>query len=318
MEAAADMLARSCVRGLAALLLAAGAAKADVLYLLGGGQVRGTVKEVVFKTGAAPTIYPRASLVSLTVTSAPDATAVLYGERKADGEVVSVRMLTHEGVRTISGSKIKALELTKEGLVPEAKRPPKPSQDDEEDDEGTDDSVSEEQRELLEANKALYKEFYDKLEGVEDEEKEALKAEYMPKCDKVVETAKKINKTIQDKIRRREEADRRYREELRRYHNDRRNKNNYAHRRRPPSKPKHNDGLEKDQRELEYVRSAGIKLKRIIAGKTNDIERNTTRREDRLKIVYKVHKKKVLAGEKLSEKDMKAHYEAALVLDAKK
>jgi hypothetical protein len=318
MEAAPDMLARSCVRGLVALLLAAGAAKADVLYLLGGGQVRGTVKEVLFKAGTTPTIYPRTSLVSLTIASAPDAKVVLYGEREFEGEVVSVRMVTLEGVRTVGGSKVKALELTKDGLVPESKQPTKSSQDGAEDDEQTEEGISEDQRELLEANKVLYKEYHGKLETIEDKEKEALKAEYMPKCDKVVETAKKINKTIQDKIRRREEADRRYREELRRYHNDRRHRDHPAYRRRPPTKPRHNDGLEKDQRELEYVRSAGIKLKRIIAGKTDDIEQDTSRREDRLKIVYKVHKKKILAGEKLPEKDMKAHYEAALVLDAKK
>ena len=65
------------------------------------------------------------------------------------------------------------------------------------------------------------------------------------------------------------------------------------------------------------MRSAGIKLKRIIAGKTNDIERDTTRREDRLSSVYKWHKKKVLAGESLTEKDMKAKYEAALAFDEK-
>jgi len=302
-----------------ALLLIAPLADADILRLRDGGQLQGDLEEVVLKTGGSHKIIDGESIASLTVTGDANAKVVLKKGDSLFGTLASLRVRTRAGTRTLSGSDVKSLAAS-DDIVPKAPPVKKPDSvisddDDKEDSKAT----TEEQKKLLALNKSVWEESHGEIGTIKDDDEKAVKKEYQSKVDKVVDAAKKVNSTIQSKIRERERREREYRAELREYNRqrsrDRNNKNsNYRYNRRAPQKPRHNDGLEKDQRELAGIRSAGIKLKRIIGDKMSDIERAASDREDRIKYVYYDNKKKILAGEELSEKAMRERFKNAMTL----
>jgi len=302
---------------LATCLLLVGAANADILRLRDGGQVKGTVEEVVVKRDGRTSIYGGSSIVSLTVTKSPEATLVLSGNKTVTVTVTSVRLVTVGGTRTVSGTKVKSLEFSDDGKITEQPRRPKPKPVTSKDDRDLPKGTTEEQKKLHVLNKSIWEDHHEQVETIKGDETRDLKAEYQPKIDKVVEVANKVNSTIQSKFKERERRDNAYREDLRRYNRERSgNKNN--NRRRAPTKPKHNDGLEKDQRELASIRSAGIKLKRIIASKMGVVKSDAESRDDRLEQVYYWHKKKITAGETFTEAAMKEKFGRALTLDPNK
>lgn len=281
-------------------------ADADILKMRQGDELRGTLQLVTFLVNDIQTIYPRDEVVSVQL--ATDAKDVLEArsEAKLEGKLVSVMFEAASGLRAVTRDKIASITLDKATMIDALKAQQK---DDTEKAEEQKSQLSDEQKEALTKNRELYKAYADAAEQLKDDAYDAVKTKYMERVREVVNTAQRLDRSIQNKLRRRDQASgRSYTTTV----------NGRTVTVTDRDRLLQNDGLARDQQDLEKARAAGSKLKSTIRAEEKKVRDKADDRTSRLDAVYTNIRKRILDGETISEDDMTARYDAAIRLPGDK
>lgn len=295
--------------GALAPLLAPWLAQADTLVYVDGSRVNGNVRDVTFLADGVPGIYPRDIIESLHITEEGKDEVALDGAGVRKGALVSVRFRAAAGILNVPRKLIKAIELSADSVVLPAPKPRRkePAAKD------TPKSQAEEHKpsqKLVYRNLSIRNRFWDKASDIKKEEVRQLKAEYMDRCTKAVQDIRRINETIRKKEDKRKDRMRQWQREQRK-EDQKRLKGQRA---RKITKPKFNDGMERDQQALRKAFDAKRKLQRIIRKEMGVLSKRTSERRRRVEAAYSRQKRVIAAGEKLTVEQMVERYTAALDL----
>lgn len=277
-------------------------ADADVLKIRLGEELQGTVQLVTFMVKDVQTIYPREELVSVQVGKDGSDGLEVRTEGKLDGKLVSVMFEALSGLRSVTREKIESITLDPATTVDKLKAAQK---EDAETKEEQKSELSDEQKQALTKNRELYKAYLDAAETNKDEAYDAVKTKYMQRVRDVVNDIQRLERSIAEKIRRREQASGRVYTTT---HNGR--TVTISERERL----ERNDGLANDQRELERAKAAASKLKATIRAEEKKVKEKNEERVSRIQACYEGIRKQLLEGKLMTEEEMTARFEAALRL----
>lgn len=159
---------------------------------------------------------------------------------------------------------------------------------------------------------------WDKAAELKRDEVRDLKAARMPDARKVADEIASLERTIRDKERKRKAADRSW------YTGeggtggtgggDPGSGPGGLNFRRRKEKPKHNDGLENDQKALQQAQVRKRELQRQIAGEMKRLDDREALRKRRVEAIYTRHKLAVDADKTPTPDEMLANYKAALAV----
>ncbi|HUT35721.1 MAG TPA: hypothetical protein VNE39_19690 [Planctomycetota bacterium] len=298
---------RRCVLAVWCFLLLGVAADADVLKMRTGEELRGTVQLVTFLVKDMQSIYPREEIVSVQVAKEGDDTLEARSEGKQAGKLVSVMFDAPGGLRAVSGDKIAAITIDNATTLDTLKAQEKDEADTKEEQKS---ELSDEQKQALTANRELYKAYREAAEGVKDDGYESVKTKYMDKVRGVVNDIQRLEKSITNKIRRREQAS------SRTYTSS---SGSNTHREMSErERLERNDNLAQDQREYERAKAAASKLKSTIRADERKVKEKNEQRVSRLETAYVGNRAKLFEGKSLTEDEMAARYDAAIRLPGEK
>lgn len=282
-----------------------------------GTRLTGSVQGVTFLADGAHGIYPRGLILALHVGAEGKGKdkCVLEGAGAREGKLVSVRFRTDAGEVTVPRQLIASIELSAADKTVETLKPTpaKPAKKDKPDPE-PDDAEAAARKALGYKNLDLRNHYWDGAPDFEKNETAALKQEYLGQCKQVVDEINRIQRTIQQKEKRRDDRMREYQRDRRR-EEERRAKGQRSHH---VEKPHFNDGLEKDQASLRKAYGEKRKLQGVIKKEMDALKDRTKERRRRVGIVYAHFKQASATGEKPTIERMTERYEAAVDLDGKR
>lgn len=277
-------------------------AEGDILKIRLGEEVKGTLHLVTFTVKDVQTIYPRDELVGIQVAREGNDVLEVRDEPKIEGKIVSVMFEAPNGLRSITREKIEAITLDSATTLDTLKTADRESAEKLEEEKS---ALTPEQKQALLKNRDLYKSYRDAAEATKSEGYEAVKTKYMTRVREVVNDIQRLERTITNKLRRREEAS------TRTYSTGTRDG-------RPQMSERERlvryDGLERDQRDYERAVATANKLKATIRAEEAKVKEKTNERLSRILGCYEDNRKKVLAGQILAEEELTARFEAALRL----
>jgi len=286
--------------GLAATLLAASVARADILKFSTGAQRGGTLKEVTFVVDGAHHIYRRGDILVILLSDDGKDTLERQDGTRLEGKLVSVTFRSAAGMLAVGRKKLKAVVLDAATMLkeePQEKKPPKESTPEPK----LSPEELEAQKEALAENKKLYKAYLDEVEKKKEQEKQALRSRYMGDARRIAREISRLENSINAKLRRREEA--RRRRSSSRYGDD-------------YDRLLRTDGLEKDRRALAQAKRNRTKLKKVIDGEQDKIAAREKSAKRRVRAAYvKIHKS-LKSGKLLTEEQMTRRFQAVLEVEA--
>jgi len=286
---------------LASCLLLGGAwARADILKLRTGEEMRGTVQLVTILVGEVQSIYPRDEIVAIkTPRDGKDALEV-RSEASLEGKIVSVMFESAAGIRAVPREKIESVAIDNATTVATQKSQAREEAEAKEEEQA---GLTDEQKKALAANRALGKAYLDAAEELKDKGYEAVKGKYMDRVREVVRDLQRLERTIRNKIRRRQEA------------STRTYSDSSGHRRMSErERLERYDNLARDQRDYERTRATANKLKSTIRAEERKVKEKAEKRAARIQAAYTANRKKIMAGEVLTEAEMTELYDTAFRL----
>ncbi len=289
------------------MLLLGWCAEGDVLKIRLGEELRGTVQLVTFVVKDIQTIYPREELVSVAVSKEGNDALEVRNEAKLDGKIVSVMFEAPNGLRSVTREKIESITLDPATTMDKLKAEQK---EDTEKKEETKSELSAEQKQALTKNRELYKSYSDAAQTMKDDAYDAVKTKYMQQVREALNNVQRLERTITEKLRRREEASGRT------YVTTTSGGRQVSISDR--DRLERNDGLANDQREYERAKAATLKLKSTIHSEETKVKDKSGDRVSRLETAYGGIRAKIYDGQVLTEDEMTARYEAALRLPGEK
>jgi len=298
----------SVLTGVAAGLLLALAARADVLKLAPRGELVGTLQEVTFRAKGVQSTFPMEEVAAIELAKEGKEGGdklELDGGITLNGQLVSVSLKMTEGVTAVARDKLASVTVDQATTVEaiEAKRA------DDEVNAEPEENLTAEQKQALEKNKELFKTYMTKIDETKKEGFEKVKTKYTKQVKRLVDDVVQLEKQIEQKRRRRQDAWSRggsHSTGSSRYGNSQ-----YTS---EYERLLNTDGLEKDERELAKKKRDASKLKKTIRGEEKEAREDAETREKRVLYVAKDNKKKIVGGEVLSEEQMTARYEAAVAV----
>jgi hypothetical protein len=286
---------RAAFLGVAAALLVGRAADGDVLKLSPRGELVGTVEEVTFNAKGVKSAFPIDEVSAIQLSRDGKDTLELEGGIELSGKLVSVSLRIMEGVRAVAREKLEAITFDADTTVEALKA--KAAEEAEE--AAREEDLTDEQKEALQKNKELFKAYMTKVEEKKQEGMDGVKNRHMKRVKKLVDEIVALEKSIENKRRRRRQAASRG--------GSYRSTDDYDRVRR-------NDGLERDERELAKKRRDASKLKKAIRKEEKKVAEEAEMIEKRVRHVAKENRQKIFDGEVLTEEQMTARYEAAMAL----
>lgn len=283
-------------------------ADADILKMRMGGDLRGTVQTVTILVKDVQTIYPRDEVVAVRLSKDGNDVLEVRSEATLEGKVVSVMFDSPGGLRAVPRDKLESITLDNATTVETLKSAEKTEEEQKEEEKS---QLTDEQKQALLKNREFAKGYAETAEQMKDDAYEAVRTKYMDRVRQAVNDLKRLERSILNKIQRREEASTRTggtsvsgssgrqqmseRERLERY-----------------------DNLAQDQRDYEVAKAAASKLKATIRADEKKVKEKFEERMARINAVYAEHRKKILAGEILKDEDMTARYDVAIRLPGEK
>ncbi|MBM4036434.1 MAG: hypothetical protein FJ291_32260 [Planctomycetes bacterium] len=280
-------------------------ADADILKTRQGEELRGTVQLVTFLVKDIQTIYPREEVVSLQIGAEGNDALDVRSEGKQEGRLVSVMFEAPAGIRAVTRDKLASVTFDSATTMESIKSKQREETDAKEE-QKTD--LTAEQRQALTKNRELYKAYTDAAGEMKDEGYEAVKAKFMDRVREVINEVQRLERSIQNKIQRREQAS------TRSSTTSRGGTTNMSERERL----ERYDGLANDQRDLDRARANATKLRSTIRAEEKKVREKADQRLSRLETAYTGNRAKLFGGETMTEDDMTARYEAALRLPGEK
>jgi len=285
---------------LAVLLALAAVASADVLHYSSGGKREGALVELTFSVDTMPQIYIRDTITSVTVNEKGKDVATLPDGKTLEGKLGVVRFKLREGEMAIARKEVKAVEVT-EGTEVEAWKPPsdKPVELEPEPDK----ELSAEQKQALAKNKELYDQYKEEADDLHSKDIDAFSRKYKSKWDQAVRQVESYEKRIDQKLRRRQDASRRYTSEGR-YRSE-------------YDRLVNTDHLEQDRRDLAKARKEVSSMKKMLKAGRKKIDDADELRQKRILSVAKGNRSEILSGNVLTEEQMTKRYDAGLQISSK-
>jgi len=287
-------------------LLLGVAAEADILKMRAGDELRGTAQLVTFVVKDIQTIYPREEVVAMQVATTGADSLETRSEGKVEGKLVSVMFDAPGGLRAVTRDKIASLSLDNTTTMDSVKAQQKDETDKKEEQKQ---ELSEEQKRALTKNRELYGSYKDAAEQMKDDGYEAVKTKYSDRVREVINDAQRLDRSIQEKIRRREQAS------TRSYSTSHGGSTTTISER---ERLERQDGLERDRQDLERARATGTKLKATIRAEEKKVKDKAEERLSRVETAYTGLRAKLFEGQTLTEDEMTARYEAAIRLPGEK
>jgi hypothetical protein len=278
---------------LAAALFAGQAAGEDILWYADGRGVKGTLEEMTFEVGGIQRACERIEIASVALAAEGKDAAVLDGDLKVEGRMVSIRFRTADGVAMVSRKQVKAIEVDPD-WTPEARAK---QAEEEAEDAGEDAELTEEEKAAkgaLSINAALAKACLAKARELEKQEKRGVNSKYKKDVQNTQREIRAIENRIAEKERRRREE-------------EWRSRNNDDYRRRSYS-----DGIQGDRRALQEAVRKLENIGKKIREEKKELSAKADAREERIKAVYAGHKRSITAGNELNQEQMTENYKAAL------
>ncbi len=278
-------------------------AGADILKMKSGDELRGTVQLVTILVKDVQTIYPRDEVTALTIAKEGTDTFELRTEGKVEGKLVSLMFDAASGLRAVTRDKIASVTLDASTTMDSIKVQEKEVTEKKEE---AKDGLTAETKTALLKNRDLYKGYVEAADGLKDEGYDAVKTKYMDRVRECVSSIQRLERSIQSKIQRREDASTRtYTSEGRTRMSER-------------ERLERSDNLNQDQNDLERARANASKLKSVIRSEEQKVREKTDQRKSRLEGVYTNNRAKLFDGKMITEEEMTASYEAALRLPGEK
>ena len=281
--------------------------QADILKMQAGGEMRGTVQMVTFLVKDVKTIYPRDELVSVEMGKDGACTLDARSEEKQQGKLVSVMFEAADGLRPVPGDKIAAITLDTATTLDTLKSQEKDDEDAKEEEKS---ELTDEQKKALIENRALYKAYREAAETAKDDAYEAVKTKYMDRVKEAVRTIQRLERSIQNKIQRREQASNRT------YSQSGSSSSHSQMSER--ERLERNDGLANDQRDYERAKVTAVKLKSTIRAEEKKVKEKDEQRVSRLGAAYKASRAKLLGGKILTNDELTTSFDAAIRLPGEK
>lgn len=276
------------------------AASADVLIYSSGGKREGALDEFTLAVGGMPRIYIRDDVKTITVSKTGKDVVKLQDDSTVEGKLGSVRFKLTEGTMVIARKDLRSIEVTAGTKVEEWKPPSdKPKEPVEEETP----KLTAEQQQALAKNKELYDAYAEKAEEQRKKDIESFSRKYKSEWDKTVREISSYEKRIQDKIRRRETASRRYQSESR-YRSD-------------YDRLMQTDQLDQDRQILEKSKKKYSSMKKMLKKGRDEIDEAGELRVKRVASVAKGIRGDVLSGKAPNEEQMTRRYDAALKIATK-
>jgi len=299
-------MTRRLIVALVALVAVAAVARGDKLKLRLGEELRGSVQLVTFTVNDRQSIYPREEVVGIQV--ATDGKDVLETrlDPKVEGKLVSVMFDAPGGLRAVTRDKIETMAIDDATTVDKLRTEEKQEAEKKEEEQQKD--VTDEQKEALIKNRDLYKEYNAKVDDLKKEGLDGVKTKHMGRLRDAYNEVGRLQRSIQDKLRRREEAS------SRTYSTSDGRTQQMSERERLMR----NDGLAADERAIEKAVASGNKLKSTIRDEQKVARDRAEQRSTRVGLAYAANRKRILGGEALTEEDMRARYDAAVTLPGDK
>ena len=108
---------RTCVAWLCALAVLGSAARADLLRLSNGGELKGTLTEITFRVRGTSTAHPGDKVRTLVVHRATRDELTLRDGKKLEGTLVAVKFKSVGGLLTLDREKVAAVRATGDPLA---------------------------------------------------------------------------------------------------------------------------------------------------------------------------------------------------------
>ncbi|MBM4036849.1 MAG: hypothetical protein FJ291_34375 [Planctomycetes bacterium] len=280
--------------------------EADVLKLSTGGELRGTVQLVTFLVKDVQTIYPRDELVSVELGKGGADVLDSRSEEKQEGKVVSVMFEAADGLRSVARDKIAAITLDSATTLDTLKTQQKTEADAKEEEKS---QLTKEQKESLLSNRALYQAYREAAETSKSDGYAAVKTRYNDRVRDVVRDLQRLERSIQNKILRREQASTTTRSQS--------GSSTYSQM-SERERLERTDNLAQDQRDYERAKSTASKLKTTIRDEEKKVKEKFDQRLSRLDASYAGNRAKVFEGKTLTEDELTASYDAAIRLPGEK
>ncbi len=226
--------------------------EADILKLSTGGELRGTVQLVTFLVKGVQTIYPRDEIVSVEIGKQGADVLDSRSEEKQEGKVVSVMFEAADGLRAVVRDKIAAITLDTATSLDTLKTQQKTETDAKEEEKS---QLSKEQKESLLTNRALYQAYREAAETARSDGYAAVKTRHNDRVREVVRDIQRLERSIQNKILRREQASTTTRSTS--------GSSTYSQM-SERERLERSDNLAQDQRDYERAKSTASKLKTTI------------------------------------------------------
>lgn len=286
------------MRRIAVLVALAGlvvsAASADVLVYAAGGKREGALDEITLFVGGMSKIYLRDDIASVMVSKTGKDVVKFPDGKSVEGKLGAVRFKLTEGVLIIARTELRSVEVavgTKaEDWTPEPEKTEEPEEPEPE--------LTAEQQQALAKNKELFDAYTEKAEEQRKKDIESFSRKYKSEWDKTVREITSYEKRIQDKIRRRETASRRY-ESGSRYRSD-------------YDRLMQTDQLDEDRRQLEKAKKTYSSMKSMLKKGRDDLDEASKLRGKRIESVGKGIRADILSGKVPNEEQMTRRYDAAL------
>ena len=278
-------------------------AGADILKMKTGDELRGTVQLVTIVVKDVQTIYPRDEVKALTIAKEGTDTFELRTEGKVEGKLVSLMFDAASGLRAVTRDKIESVTLDASTTMDSIKVQEKEATEKKEE---AKDGLTAEAKTALLKNRDLYRGYLEAADGLKDEGYDAVKTKYMDRVRECVRDVQRLERSIQNKIQRREDASTRtYTSEGRTRMSER-------------ERLDRTDNLSQDQNDLERARASASKLKSVIRSEEQKVRDKTDQRKSRVETAYTSNRAKLFDGNMMTEEEMTTSYEAALRLPGEK
>ncbi len=279
-------------------------AGADILKMRTGEELRGTVQLVTILVKDVQTIYPRDEVTALTIGKDGADAFELRTEGKVEGKLVSLMFEAPSGLRAVTRDKIESVTFDTATTMDSMKSA---QREETEKKEETKADLTAEQRQALVKNRELYKGYLDAADEMKGEGYDAVRTRYIDRVRECVRDIQRLERSIQNKIQRRQEASTRT-------YTDSSGRTRMSERERL----ERYDNLAQDQRDYEKAKELASKLKATIAAEEKKVREKTDLRRSRIETAYVSNRQKLFDGKPLTEQEMIDSYEAALRLPGEK
>ena len=296
---------------LTVLLALAAGARADTIEYAYGGKRTGTLEEVTMLVDGVRSMFTRDLVQTITLGEDGSDAVVLEGGTKREGKVLAVRFRMTDKVLTLTRQTVRSVTL--DGKVAPAKEPePEETSKTDVETKPVEELTPEELalRKALGKNKALYRAAVEKAEAMRKEDVDELKDQYLKDCEKVVKDMDRAKESVKQALRRRRDAEERWREYQRRDVGRSRYNRNFD-----PSR--YTDQIQRDTNAYNAAKRQKSRLKKTIDKAMDKFDKDLTSRKKRVLYSYKLHRKALLDAEELTEEKMKERYFACLDLRKK-